>query len=132
MIDHMELTQETVGMIQDRLNELGRIYEEIFYKEYVPSVLDAQVREIHALRSALDDLYDELGKREEGVRREWDVEFEIDGPVTLNLTLNLNATDEGIVLDVVNPAGEVVLTEAMMADEWIQWMLDRDEARKYA
>jgi hypothetical protein len=66
------------------------------------------------------------------MRREWDVEFEIDGPVTLNLTLNLNATDEGIVLDVVNPVGEVVLTEAMMADEWIQWMLDRDEARKYA
>ena len=64
MIDHMELTQETVGMIQDRLNELGRIYEEIFYKEYVPSVLDAQVREIHALRSSLDDLYDELGKKE--------------------------------------------------------------------
>jgi hypothetical protein len=60
----MELTQETVGMIQDRLNELGRVYEEIFYKEYAfPAMVDAQVREIHALRSSLDDLYDELGKR---------------------------------------------------------------------
>lgn len=64
------------------------------------------------------------------MREEWDVEFEIDGPVSLMLTLCLNATDEGIVLDVVNPAGEVVLTEAMMADEWIQWMLDRDEDRR--
>lgn len=132
MIDKIELTQLTVGDIQDRLNELARIYEDVFYKHYTPTQLEACVREIHALRSALDDLYDELGSPDEGVRREWDVEFEIDGPVALNLSLNLNATDEGIVLDVVNSAGEVVLTEAMMADEWIQWMLDRDEARKYA
>jgi hypothetical protein len=63
VIDHMELTQETVGMIQDRLNELARIYEEILCKKYVFYTVDAQVREIHALRSSLDDLYDELGKR---------------------------------------------------------------------
>lgn len=64
------------------------------------------------------------------MRREWDVEFDLDGAGSLNLTLNLNATDEGIILDVVNSVGDVVLTEAMMADEWIQWMLDRDVARR--
>ena len=61
------------------------------------------------------------------MRREWDVEDGVVGTITLAL----NATDEGIILDVFNAVGDSVLTEAMTADEWISWMLDRDEARRF-
>ena len=47
-----------------------------------------------------------------------------------NLILTLTTTDEGIILDVFDyNSNESVLTEAMTVEEWIYWMIKRDEER---
>lgn len=46
--------------------------------------------------------------------------------------LVLTTTHEGFVLDVFDHNGECVLTEAMMVDEWVHWMRERDKERRHA
>ena len=60
------------------------------------------------------------------VYHEWEYEDE-NGK---NLILTLTTTDEGIILDVFDyNSNESVLTEAMTVEEWIYWMIKRDEER---
>lgn len=60
------------------------------------------------------------------VYHEWEYEDE-NGK---NLILTLTTTDEGIILDVFDHnSNESVLTEAMTVEEWIYWMINRDEER---
>lgn len=60
------------------------------------------------------------------VYHEWEYEDE-NGR---NLILTLTTTYEGIILDVFDEdSNESVLTEAMTVEEWIYWMIRRDEER---
>jgi hypothetical protein len=63
------------------------------------------------------------GTSENGVFHEWEL-------VEEGLVLTLTTTDEGIILDVFDAnREESIYTEAMMVDEWIDWMRQRDIER---
>lgn len=45
-------------------------------------------------------------------------------------SINFNLTEEGLVIDVFDGAGEPIYTEAMTAQEWFDWMVERDAQRQ--
>ena len=60
------------------------------------------------------------------VFHEWTVFDEDDNELVLTIT----TTEEGVILDVFDEDGEESLyTEAMTANEWLDWMIERDQER---
>ena len=56
------------------------------------------------------------------------VQFTVTSDRLDGLSLAVNATDEGLILDLYDKDGEVVGTQAMMYDEWADWILDDEGA----